>query len=178
MITPPDKMLYGDSNSYKNWMSFLAPTTCLNCRALHGTVYPIDDPPYETNIHPRCRCILVPMRTKALGHVTENGFDGADVYIACLGKLPDDYVDKITAINNGWKKSKGNLQEVLPNATIGGDIYYNDDKKLPRSATSVWYEADINYSGGFRNQSRILYSNDGLIFVTYDHYQTFYEVLQ
>ena len=118
------------------------------------------------------------MRTKALGHVTENGFDGAYVYLACLGKLPDYYVDKITAINNGWKRNMGNLQEVLPNATIGGDIYYNDDKKLPRSATRVWYEADINYSGGFRNQSRILYSNDGLIFVTYDHYQTFYEVLQ
>ena len=38
------------------------------------------------------------------------------------------------------------------------------------------YEADINYDKGFRNRQRILYSNDGLIFVTYDHYQTFYEI--
>ena len=37
-------------------------------------------------------------------------------------------------------------------------------------------EADINYNGGFRNRQRILYSNDGLIFVSYDHYQTFYEI--
>ena len=40
----------------------------------------------------------------------------------------------------------------------------------------VWYEADINYDGGYRSNDRILYSNDGLIFVTYDHYKTFYEV--
>ena len=39
-----------------------------------------------------------------------------------------------------------------------------------------WYEADINYTGGFRTHDRILYSNDGLIFVTYEHYQTFYEI--
>lgn len=40
----------------------------------------------------------------------------------------------------------------------------------------IWYEADINYTGGFRNGHRIVYSNDGLIFVTYDHYNTFYEI--
>ena len=37
-------------------------------------------------------------------------------------------------------------------------------------------EADINYNKGKRNRQRILYSNDGLIFATYDHYQTFYEI--
>lgn len=41
----------------------------------------------------------------------------------------------------------------------------------------VWYEADINYTGGYRRRHRILYSNDGLIFVTYDHYETFWEVV-
>jgi len=40
----------------------------------------------------------------------------------------------------------------------------------------VWYEADINYTGGARNRERVVYSNDGLVFVTYDHYHTFYEV--
>jgi hypothetical protein len=40
----------------------------------------------------------------------------------------------------------------------------------------IWYEADINYTSGYRGTERILYSNDGLIFVTYDHYQTFYEI--
>ncbi len=41
----------------------------------------------------------------------------------------------------------------------------------------TWYEADINYSNGKRNKQRILYSNDGLIFVTYDHYETFIEIV-
>lgn len=61
---------------------------------------------------------------------------------------------------------------------IGGDQYYNDDLKLPSISGRIWYEADINYTGGSRNRQRILYSNDGLIFVTYDHYQTFYEITQ
>ena len=59
---------------------------------------------------------------------------------------------------------------------IGGDIYENRNGKLPTENGRIWYEADINYSSGFRNTERILYSNDGLIFVTYDHYKTFYEI--
>ena len=59
---------------------------------------------------------------------------------------------------------------------IGGDTYKNREGRLPDKAGRTWYEADINYTKGYRNQERILYSNDGLVFVTYDHYQTFFEV--
>ena len=59
---------------------------------------------------------------------------------------------------------------------IGGDRFYNDKGKLPNAPNRIWYEADIDYQSGYRNTYRILYSNDGLIFVTYDHYQTFYEL--
>ena len=41
----------------------------------------------------------------------------------------------------------------------------------------IWYEADINYTNGYRNRQRVVFSNDGLIFVTYDHYDTFMEVI-
>lgn len=61
---------------------------------------------------------------------------------------------------------------------IGGNIYKNIDHKLPDFPGRVWYEADINYEYGYRNNSRILYSNDGLIFVSYDHYKTFYEITE
>ena len=61
---------------------------------------------------------------------------------------------------------------------IGGDDYDNSDDKLPYAPDRKWYEADFNYTGGFRNDCRILYSNDGLIFVSYDHYHTFYEITQ
>ena len=69
-----------------------------------------------------------------------------------------------------------NLRQVAENGIIGGDVYKNIDGRLPSSNGRIWYEADINYTGGARNSSRIIYSNDGLIFVTYDHYLTFNEI--
>lgn len=54
--------------------------------------------------------------------------------------------------------------------------YKNSDKHLPNVPGRVWHEADINYKQGKRNGHRIVWSNDGLIFVTYDHYKTFYEI--
>ena len=55
--------------------------------------------------------------------------------------------------------------------------YYNDDGHLPVEFGRVWYEADINYTDGYRGTCRVLYSNDGLVFVTYDHYETFIEIV-
>jgi len=72
---------------------------------------------------------------------------------------------------------KGDLREAVPGATIGGDVFYNDKSILPIEDGRIWYEADINYRGGYRNTHRLVYSNDGLMFVTYDHYQTFYEII-
>lgn len=86
-------------------------------------------------------------------------------------------IDKDYAKNAGWNRLKGNLRKILPGAIIGGDIYDNEDKKLPEVLGRKWNEADINYTGGYRGKHRILYSNDGLIFVTYDHYNTFYEII-
>lgn len=85
MYTSPDKQIYGDSETYKNWMSTLSLTTCENCFNKHGTIYLIDEPPYEAMLHPKCNCSLVPMRTKKLGYVTQDRWNGADVFIACYG---------------------------------------------------------------------------------------------
>ena len=74
------------------------------------------------------------------------------------------------------EEQKGNLDDVAKGKMIGGDVYRNRDGHLPQKEGRVWYEADINYTSGPRGTERILYSNDGLIFVTYDHYQTFYEI--
>ena len=76
----------------------------------------------------------------------------------------------------GWISNKGNLSDVLPGRIIGGDVFYNDAGKLPQAEGRIWHEADFDYISGYRNDSRILYSSDGLIFVTYDHYKTFYEI--
>ncbi len=60
---------------------------------------------------------------------------------------------------------------------IGGDIYWHSNQKLPSAPGRTWYEADINYVEGYRGGARVLYSSDGLLFVTYDHYKTFREIV-
>ena len=69
--------------------------------------------------------------------------------------------------------SEGNLDEVCPGKSIGGSTFYNDDGLLPEADGRTWKECDINYTGGFRGSERIVFSNDGLIYYTNDHYQTF-----
>ena len=91
-------------------------------------------------------------------------------------KLPDYYITKKEAGKSGWEAKKGNLCEVLPDRAIGGDIFTNREKSLPDKKGRIWYEADINYSCGHRNADRILFSSDGLIFVTHDHYKSFEKI--
>jgi len=57
-----------------------------------------------------------------------------------------------------------------------GAVYHNFDGKLPDAPWRIWYEAERNSVAAVEGKERILYSSDGLIFVTYDHYMTFVEV--
>lgn len=168
----------GTSKNWANWKSVLMITTCLYCAQQHGKIVNISilDNKHEVNAHPNCKCVYVPMRTRLAGTATDLGTNGADMYLVLYKKLPEYYLSKNQAENQGWQKWKGNLDEVLPGKMIGGAVYKNKDGKLPQSGGRIWYEADINYQGGYRSSARILYSNDGLIFVSYDHYQTFYEL--
>ena len=75
----------------------------------------------------------------------------------------------------GWKSGKP-PKRYAPWKMYTRCVYDNDDGHLPSAPGRIWYEADINYYEGRRNGHRILYSNDGLIFATYDHYLTFYEI--
>ncbi len=111
-----------------------------------------------------------------VGTMTRAMENGVDVYYAQHGELPSRYLTKKQAESRGWTSKRGNLDQVLPGAVIGGDIYWNDDEKLPNAPGRVWYEADFDYYTGYRNSCRFLYSNDGLMFVTYNHYNTFYAV--
>lgn len=57
--------------------------------------------------------------------------------------------------------------------SIGGDRFGNYEGALPEAEGRTWKECDVNYQGGYRGSERLLYSSDGLIFYTADHYQTF-----
>lgn len=88
-------------------------------------------------------------------------------------KLPDLYLTKSEARRQGWNPGKGDLCEVLPGRAIGGDRFANREQRLPQQAGRQWYEADVNYDCGHRDADRLLYSSDGLIFLTTDHYRSF-----
>ena len=96
-------------------------------------------------------------------------------YVKQNGKLPDYYITKREAREKGWDASSGNLCDVLPGRAIGGDVFTNREGNLPEKQGRKWFEADLNYNCGRRNADRLLFSSDGLVFVTHDHYKTFEE---
>lgn len=94
-------------------------------------------------------------------------------YLKKHQRLPDYYITKGEARKLGWVASDGNLCEVLPGKAIGGDRFGNREGKLPKKTGRQYFEADLNYNCGRRNADRVVYSNDGLIYLTKDHYKTF-----
>lgn len=94
-------------------------------------------------------------------------------YLVMYQRLPDYYINKRVAQQSGWDARSGNLCDVLPGQAIGGDRFGNREGQLPNKKGRIWYEADINYRCGHRGADRLVYSNDGLIYVTTDHYKNF-----
>lgn len=94
-------------------------------------------------------------------------------YVRQNNRLPDYYITKNQARKFGWKPETGNLCEVLPGKAIGGDHFGNRENRLPKIKSRKYFEADINYNCGRRGSDRLIYSSDGLIFITKDHYKTF-----
>lgn len=94
-------------------------------------------------------------------------------YLYQFGKLPSNYLTKEEARDRGWVASKSNLWKVTKKMSIGGDRFGNNEGLLPKKSGRQYYECDIDYRGGSRGAKRIVYSNDGLIFYTADHYETF-----
>lgn len=94
-------------------------------------------------------------------------------YIHTFGTLPKNFITKSEAKALGWDSSKGNLWDVANGKSIGGDYFGNYEGLLPKANGRKYTECDVNYSGGYRGSERIIFSNDGLIYYTNDHYQTF-----
>lgn len=166
-----------ESKKWKMWKAILDIKTCYDCREKHGKIYEIKEkviPPPP--LHWSCRCQIVKLRAILAGNATTLGTKGADWWIKYYGKLPDYYVTKSEAEKAGWKRKKANLGQIASGTMIGGNVYQNKNGHLPSAPDRIWYEADLNYSTGYRGNDRIVYSNDGLIFVTYDHYKTFMEI--
>lgn len=98
------------------------------------------------------------------------------LYIHTYGRLPVNYITKKEAQDMGWDPSKGNLSDILPGMSIGGSAFGNYEGALPRANGRRYFECDIDYDGGYRGAKRLVYSNDGLVFYTEDHYNTFEQI--
>ena len=109
--------------------------------------------------------------------LTENGSysskEDVALYIHTYGKLPSNYISKSQAYDIGWEPRLGNLWGVAKGKSIGGDRFSNRERTLPYKQGRQYYECDIDYDGGHRGAKRIVYSNDGLVYYTEDHYATF-----
>ena len=144
---------------------------------MNGKIYEISETAYpEPPLHENCRCEIVPMVSVPAGYSTKDGENGADVFLKRSGLLPGYYITDKKAKTFGWHRGESPAKYV-PGKMLTCEEYNNDNKHLPDAPGRIWHEADINYYSGKRNGHRIVWSNDGLIFVTYDHYKTFYEII-
>lgn len=98
------------------------------------------------------------------------------VYLATFDQLPGNFITKNKAQDRGWDNREGNLDEVAPGCSIGGDRFGNYEGQLPDKKGRKWTECDINFDGGYRGAERIVFSSDGLIYYTNDHYNTFTQI--
>ncbi|MDR0531789.1 MAG: phage head morphogenesis protein [Oscillospiraceae bacterium] len=165
------------SEDWEQWVTLFSSGTCIYCWDMFGKIFRIGEEPEQIPpVHENCGCEIIPLLSVLVGNATINGESGADYWLFQYGHLPDYYIGKEEAKSLGWESWRGNLGSVLPGRMIGGSIFWNRNEKLPSKVGRIWYEADINYQKGYRNLHRVVYSNDGLIFVTYDHYMTFVAV--
>lgn len=93
-------------------------------------------------------------------------------YLIAYGHLPPNFITKSEAQAAGWEG--GSLEKYCPGKCIGGDRFGNREGLLPSAKGRTWTECDINTLGArSRGAERIVFSNDGLIYYTGDHYESF-----
>lgn len=164
-----------ESKNWKRWVTHIGPRTCAYCYSRNGVILPIDEDAVIP-VHPNCHCALSTNIAIVAGNATKDGENGADYWLKHYGKLPDYYVSREEYIKAGWKSGKPPVKWFPDKMMIGG-IFNNNKNRLPNKAGRIWTEVDINYYEGRRNSHRLYYSNDGLIFVSYDHGITLYEII-
>lgn len=98
--------------------------------------------------------------------------DNVALYLHTYNHLPYNYITKQEAKQAGWEG--GSVEVYLPDKAIGGDEFSNYEQLLPIAEERIYYECDIDTHGkDSRGAKRIIFSNDGLIYYTDDHYESF-----
>lgn len=129
------------------------------------------DPPEDTTVadDPEDTTGLAPA-------IDEEGFyysaEEVALYLYTYGRLPENFITKSEARKLGWEG--GSVEKYAPDCAIGGDKFGNREELLPVASGRQYYECDIDTHGeNSRGAKRIVFSNDGLIYYTDDHYESF-----
>ena len=94
------------------------------------------------------------------------------LYLYTYGTLPENFMTKSEAKKLGWEG--GGLDRYAYGMCIGGDKFGNYEGRLPDADGRRWTECDIDtLHANSRGAKRIVFSNDGLIYYTEDHYESF-----
>ena len=94
------------------------------------------------------------------------------LYIHLYGHLPSNFITKKQAEALGW--DGGSLEPFAPGKSIGGGYFGNYEGLLPAAKGRKWTECDVNTRGAkSRGPERLVFSNDGLIYYSPDHYESF-----
>ena len=112
---------------------------------------------------------------RALGLRDVQGFVEAVGTLDRDRRLPERFLTKDAAERLGWRPGS-DLWRVAPGKSIGGDRFGNREQLLPAAPGRRFFEADLDYAGGTRGARRLVWSSDGLRWVTVDHYRSFREV--
>lgn len=135
---------------------------------------PAQTEPLETEPPETEPAQMEPEETEALLDPDGWYYSAEDValYLVTYGELPSNFITKNEARDLGWEG--GSVQRYKEGAAIGGDKFGNREGILPKADGRQYYECDIDTDGkSSRGAKRIVFSNDGLIYYTEDHYETF-----
>lgn len=133
-------------------------------------------PEAEAAEEPTSETTAAPKQTPAPATIDRDGTytkkDDVALYIRTYGELPKNFITKNRARELGW--SGGGLDDFAYGCSIGGDRFGNYEGLLPEKKGRTYYECDIGtMNRSSRGAKRIVYSNDGLIYYTDDHYESF-----
>ena len=158
-----------ETNPFESWAETTAPAQELPEATEPEETLPIETEPIETE-----PIETEPEETEALLDPDGWYYSAEDValYLVTYGELPGNFITKNEARDLGWEG--GSVQRYLEGAAIGGDKFGNRQGILPKADGRQYYECDIDTDGASsRGAKRIVFSNDGLIYYTEDHYESF-----
>jgi hypothetical protein len=164
------------------WFTQIDLRTCPTCYTRHGDLVSYDYVHDSENshtlppLHEHCRCTLREQRFTIPRQIAKRNPFLEEIIDLLKGIFSGRFIDTITTHVRGWLPRRAQATYLPGGRSIGGDIFENRAGKLPDAPGRVWREADVNDTPQSRGGHRIVVSNDGLAFVTFDHYMTFVPV--